>query len=854
MDSLESNNKKNEQKLRRTIFVLVLGVVLLSIFWGFELKMNYEGKLQAATAQSNMYVALMAFETSIAQNIAAQEQIKVALSRQIAANAQLLLRTDNTQRMTALLLSIESMRLSPSGEAAQIMWSAIESPVLQINHRGVAVFSPTGDLIVSVGRAGDTIRVLRAFTGEEITRISLMKRASEFAISPNGRYVASNGFDETEQVWITQIWEMYTGKEVFRKVHRGYVTTLAFSPNSNFMVSAECEQKDKDFRCAKKAIRIWDVATGEDITRITYDVVYENTHPLLSFSPDGLSVISTTCDRLETMGRCVQSSIHIWEAATGKEITRISQIGGEFFAKFSNNGKYILSGNTVGELRVWDVSSGREVFRKIDSGDLSEVGVAISQDERYLAGGRNIMRVWEIETGEEILETPFSSGNRFVTFSPDGKFLAFEGNASYPTHVVQIWEISTGKEVYRRVFDTDISSVSFSPDGRHLLISGEEIKVLEIFPGQHGIPGVYLPPYTFSPDGHHAIKIDGLTLIVSEILTGNAIAQVRLANENFEMEQISLSADGRYLAQGSKDGHLSVWDTTTGVEIFYQEYNGKWVTPLSFTADGRYLALAVGSTVYVWDVINGREISLMVNNAPMFSAAFSPDGKYLISGGDDLTAHIWDPFTGIEIAHYYQGSRVQSVAFSPDGKYAAFTGGSSVLVWDVINGKEIKRIASYAAKVFFSSDGKYMLLGEYNNPALIINDGYRERPFISSSVWSVGTWQEISRIPHRYNMLPLAFNRGNDYVIFGGDGMIQGWEWRPDDLIDNACFGATRNLTPAEWNQYIGTNLPYQAVCPNLPLEGQATPFPVTTPTLIPTDTLIPTSTPTAIPTSTSVP
>jgi hypothetical protein len=52
------------------------------------------------------------------------------------------------------------------------------------------------------------------------------------------------------------------------------------------------------------------------------------------------------------------------------------------------------------------------------------------------------------------------------------------------------------------------------------------------------------------------------------------------------------------------------------------------------------------------------------------------------------------------------------------------------------------------------------------------------------------------------------------------------WVYRPDDLITEACSRATRNLTQAEWKQYIGDALPYQAVCPNLPIESESTPTP----------------------------
>jgi hypothetical protein len=49
------------------------------------------------------------------------------------------------------------------------------------------------------------------------------------------------------------------------------------------------------------------------------------------------------------------------------------------------------------------------------------------------------------------------------------------------------------------------------------------------------------------------------------------------------------------------------------------------------------------------------------------------------------------------------------------------------------------------------------------------------------------------------------------------------WVYRQDDLIADACARVTRNLSRAEWEQYIQDALPYQAICPNLPIEPDAT-------------------------------
>ena len=71
----------------------------------------------------------------------------------------------------------------------------------------------------------------------------------------------------------------------------------------------------------------------------------------------------------------------------------------------------------------------------------------------------------------------------------------------------------------------------------------------------------------------------------------------------------------------------------------------------------------------------------------------------------------------------------------------------------------------------------------------------------------------------------VAFSLDGKYVISGStDGTVLVWVWQPKDLIASACLYLPRNLTRAEWKQYIGDALPYQAVCKNLPVEPEATP------------------------------
>ena len=103
------------------------------------------------------------------------------------------------------------------------------------------------------------------------------------------------------------------------------------------------------------------------------------------------------------------------------------------------------------------------------------------------------------------------------------------------------------------------------------------------------------------------------------------------------------------------------------------------------------------------------------HSAAAVSVAFSPDGRFMISGSDDQTVKLWEVSTGREIRTFKGiGSNVTAVAFSPDG-LAALSGymNGTLALWEVSTGQKMISIKTHSRtwiqEVAFSADGQKLI-------------------------------------------------------------------------------------------------------------------------------------------------
>ena len=194
------------------------------------------------------------------------------------------------------------------------------------------------------------------------------------------------------------------------------------------------------------------------------------------------------------------------------------------------------------------------------------------------------------------------------------------------------------------------------------------------------------------------------------------------------------------------------------------------VRSAAFSPEERFvLSGGVDGTVKLWDVASGRELQSFVGHqGSVLSVAFSPEGKFALSGDSDGTVKVWEVATGRELLSFvgHQGG-VLSVAFSPDGR-SVLSGDSHgmVALSEVATGRELLSFVGHQGSVLsvaFSPAGKSALSGD--------SDG-------TVKMWDVATGRELqSFVGHQEGVVSVAFSPDGKSVLSGdSDGMVKVWE------------------------------------------------------------------------------
>ena len=521
------------------------------------------------------------------------------------------------------------------------------------------------------------------------------------AISPDGRFIAT-----TWQQKEVRVYEANTGYVAFSlKGHRHQVNTLAFSHDGQRLVSSSFD-----------SVRVWSMATGSELATIRGR---RQEHVILlpscaTFSPDGKLIAGSMASRY----------LRIWDASTGKLQAVIPGHKANLrSASYSRDGRYLVSIDLHGKIKVWDIAARKEKLSYEHSGARC---VAFHPDgKRVASGGSSEVHVWFLETGDRVRRKKgLKSGVQSIAYSPDGSQIAFGSEDK----TVKIW--SKRSTVTLNGHTNSVVGVAFSPNGKTLISSGSNGSLKFWDASTHGESQVFA------------------RMAIAKIVGGKIVPDPNAIGHSGSLSGMAYSRDGSVLATaGSLDKAVKLWDASSGRLLRTITGHADRVGGIAFHPNGKELVVACRRTLYSRDVRTGREIGRREAPSNIIEPVFSRDGSQLAVALSDGSVLIWDTKTDRELFHRkIHKSAVRQVRFTPDGnRIATVADSDSARVWDVNASREVLRVPEHssASCIAISPDGRQLITG--GNDQMV-------------RFWDIATGRKIHERKASHRLSTLAFS------------------------------------------------------------------------------------------------
>jgi WD40 repeat protein len=565
-------------------------------------------------------------------------------------------------------------------------------------------FHPDGRFLASAGY-DQKVRLWNLETGDQIRALPGQDAFFCLAYSPDGRRLAAGGWHG-----MLHIWDSKTGRleHDLTGVQKAFVLALAFDPDGKRLATAGDDQ----------IVRVWSAVSGDLLFTLAGHGGRIND---LAFRADGKRLATASDDK----------TIKIWDVEkAGDALATLQGDHMELSVAYSPDGKSLASEEASGDdgqvVRIWDAETRQEV-RRINREGYRQM-VAFSPDGTLLAAGNwdATVRLLDVRTGQvtKVLQAP-AERNRRVSFSRDGLRLAAAGTDGS----VRVWDVATGRPLRTPAghYGT-ITQLAFSPDQRSLA-SGSLDRTIRLWDTTTGreqrvlmCPG-YVGGLVWSPDG--------------QWLSGISTGAIRRWNaQKGELPRIlrgldalprglALRPDGRQFAVG-ENGPVKVLDAADGREVHSLPLQPDGPTDaLAYSPDGKRLAAANHSgAVQIWDADSGKALGpVAALGGGCYSIAFSPDGRSLAVPTYGYGLRVLDTATGKEIITLDVGLHVITVAYHPDGRLLALGGdGGELTLCDPANGTVRRRwqLPGGARSLLFSADGRYLLTGNGNGTIYVL--------------------------------------------------------------------------------------------------------------------------------------
>lgn len=581
-------------------------------------------------------------------------------------------------QISASALSPDGTTLATASHQSVVLWDlATAKPVRRWSTDGITfsnpglAYSPDGRHLGHV-KGPDFACVWELKGGTEVVRFAAGRRRVNAlcGFTPDGgEFYLGDGDDQILS------WDLRANKES-RSVAAAGVALLTSDARTGFRVDGT------------GTISAVDAGTGKELQRLEGDALRDGIRNGVAISPDGklLAVVNDHKEIrvLDFPGAKVRASFALPESAK-------HDVGGrtywEYRLGFSADGTSLLLGTVGGQSHVWDLSTKKELpTLKKHVGAVTGIHVLPDRKTVVTTGADGLIRRWDRATGQENGEVAGYAGRVHAAFAPDGRFAAVGDGRGR----VELWDARDGRPVgiVQRA-GAAAARMCFTADGRSLAVA----------------------------------LADG-TVHFRSVPGGDERSVLRCgAEQDLSFTRgMGLSPDGKRLLLSGSNLKLRMWDVVTGKVVWGGQYGEAAFSPDGTVVVAEYLGL------HVLDAATGKpraKLPLTLGGIGSTALAFSPDSTRIAVGRHDGTVYLCrldgtgvvtefravEPRMGeLEPDARARQASVEGLAFSPDGQWLCSSGNDgSVRLWEVATGYAVFRAGGHvgpAGDVAFGADGR----------------------------------------------------------------------------------------------------------------------------------------------------
>ena len=605
--------------------------------------------------------------------------------------AKVSLFTQNFGSILAVEFSPDGSQFATGGSRGSLLiWDAATMQICQklTGHSNrIHAVSWSQDSRLASASADGTVRIWQLKTGSLLHQLVHPNLVRSVCWSPDGQSLVSGSDDG-----LIRCWESATGSlRQTLKGHRSGIWSVHFSPDGQQLASGSED----------KTIRIWRSHTGSLIRTLKG---HQNSIWSVRFSPDGQQLASAGDDK----------TIRIWKLNGKLEQVLTGHTSWIWSIAWDAAGTQIASAGEDQVIRIWS-SSGR--LLKQLTGHQSGIW-SLSWSQQHLASGGEdqTVRLWQVESGE-LLQTAqgYAAGVWSVAWrKPDSGLVSSGQVSSSPVSsslvasgsedgAIRLWNAQTYQCLKTlRAHSSRVWSVAWRPGPELVLASASEAGEIRLWQPQtaqllkqFSAHKARIWQVAWSPDGEILGSASQDKTLRLWDRQGNRLKLLK--GHSAGVTCLQFSPDGCRMASGSEDCDLRLWDLETGQVRALKGHRDR-VMDLQFSPDGQYLAsVSFDQTLRLWQVQcesrseleseSKSEPVLQGHTNQLWAVAFSPDGAWLASAGQDQVIWIWEVASQTCSAQLsgHQGL-ITTLAWSPDGNYLiSGSEDETIKIWTLAN-------------------------------------------------------------------------------------------------------------------------------------------------------------------------